>query len=105
MSLDKLISTVAEALAPSITDTPAAPATWIDREKAKGRSAAIKAGTREELVGTLTALGVGTADKLSASDSKVAVKEIDAALSKANVEIQDRIRLKNAMARFGVLKA
>lgn len=100
MSLDKLISTVAEALAPSITDTPN-PNNWMDRQ----RSLSVKAGTREELTSTLTALGVGTAATLSASDSKIAVKEIDAALSKANVEIQDRIRLKNAMARFGVLKA
>lgn len=95
MSLDKLISTVAEALAPSVTD-----------QARTGRSAvAIKADTPAELLGTLTALGLGAADKLTAAGHKVSVAEIDAAMSSAKVELQDRIRLKNAMARSGMLKA
>jgi hypothetical protein len=101
---DKLLGKVAEAITAVEVSSPNAGG-WMDRKN----NVAIKAGTREELVRTLTALGVYTipleaALVLAASGHRLPMSEIDAALAKGNVETQDRIRLKAAADRFGLLK-
>lgn len=103
---DRLLDTLAKA----VSDTPSAPVTALDRYQASRTAVQIKTNTQSELVGTLSALGAvsvsaAAATTLFASGHKLPVAEIDAALSRAKVGIQDRIRLKNAMARFGILKA
>jgi hypothetical protein len=101
---DKLLGKVAEAITAVEVSSPHAGG-WMDRKN----NVTIKAGTREELVQTLTALGVFTVSKdsamaLIANGHKLPIAEIDAALAKGDVETQDRIRLKAAADRFGLLK-
>lgn len=104
MSLDKLISTVAEALAPSITDTPN-PNNWMDRQ----RSLSIKASTQTEVVQTLMSLGLFTvtasaATTMMAEGHRPPAEQVEAALVKHNVGVSDRIALKVALDRFSRLK-
>ena len=103
---EKLLNTVAEALAPTITDSPRA-SNWMDRQRAS--SVAIKTNTQNELLHTMMSLGLYTVSKdaaiaLIANGHKLPIAGIDAALAKAKVETQDRIRLKSAMDKYGIIK-
>ena len=67
----------------------------------------------DAIVGTLAALGLTVSTKLSAAAAsgqplraaahRFSLKEVDAALSKADVQITDRFRLKEAMSQNGIL--
>jgi hypothetical protein len=68
----------------------------------------IKTGTQAEVAQTLQALGVYkvSADAtmaLLASGQRAPIKEIDAALLRANVPVSERIQLKTALDRFAKL--
>jgi len=63
---------------------------------------------QDALLGALRRLGVITGEArvvnaLLAAGHKYPVKEVDAAMSKASVSIEDRFRLKAAMGRMGIL--
>lgn len=82
-------------------------ANWIDQKK--NGPVAIKTNSQNEVLQTLMSLGLFTcsaasATTLLANGHKLAIAEIDGALTKANVQVQDRIRLKSAMDRLGILK-
>jgi hypothetical protein len=101
---EKLISTVAEALAPAITDGPRSPG-WMDRQG----KVAIRTNTQNELLQTMMSLGLYSVSKesaiaLIANGHKLPIAEIDAALAKSNVEVRDRIKLKAAMDLYGIIK-
>lgn len=102
---EKLLSTVADALAPTVTDTPSNP-NWMDKQRAG--SVAIKTNTQNELLHTMMSLGFYTVTKdaaiaLIASGHKLPIAEIDAKLAKANVSLQDRIKLKAAMDKYRII--
>jgi hypothetical protein len=69
--------------------------------------------TPNVIVGTLQALGLAVPPKLSAAaakgealraaDYRYTVKEVDAALTKANVPLGDRFRFKTALDRNNIL--
>jgi hypothetical protein len=104
---DKLLSKVAEALTPTVMESTTRGPNWIDQQK--NRSVVVKTNTQNELLATMMSLGLYTVSKdsaiaLIANGHKLPMAEIDAALAKHNIDIQGRIKLKNAMDRYGIIK-
>lgn len=105
--MDKLL----DVLAPAITDAPSPnvkPSNWMDAQRRAKGSVAIKTNTQNELLNTMMALGFYTVSKdaavaLIAHGHKLPIAEIDAKLAKANVSLQDRIALKAAMDKYGII--
>lgn len=97
-----------DSVAKALTDTPSAPITALDRYEQSRKAIQIKCNTQAEVAQTLQALGVykvgaDATMALLASGQRAPIKEIDAALLRANVPVSERIQLKTALDRFAKL--